>query len=155
MRIGKDGPIEDAETAPAPEPWDQLFPKLWKKGLDFFREHETKKLSREIQDRERISRAWESVARATHTRKFLEGDFWKDHFGPLLAAHQEIEPWRPGQATDHMTIVSRHLTASGEALFARKIEDTLKQWMDDGESAKKLIEADNERRRRIKEMSDR
>ena len=149
--IGKDGPIVSApQTSPTePEEWTPWYSGKFKELQDWLKNYDLKKSESLLLPQKRLADANKAIHRGAETRKFLESEFWLEFLKPALSDEQTVKPWKPGDSTDHMAIVSTHLFASGKSMLAEAILKKFEEWIRIGDNAKKIVAEDVERRKDI------
>lgn len=114
------------------------------------KQRETDAIKRTMASEERILELQERVERGVGAKRFVEGDFWLDHFEPFLRSEAVL---KPATAKDGVFDLARsfvtYLVGSGKVLVLGKVIATLDEWQEQGVEASKILELEAEKKRRV------
>ena len=91
--------------------------------------------------RARILELKVKVAVADRARAFVQSTFWAEDLLPFMQAQSDraMKPWRPGEPTDQASVEAKYFFSSGMAVSTENVLSKLRQWMDDGDAARREL----------------
>lgn len=91
--------------------------------------------------RARVLELKTKVAAADRARAFVQSSFWAEDLLPFMQAQSDraMKPWRPGEPTDQASVEAKYFFSSGMAVSTENVLSKLRQWMDDGDAARREL----------------
>ncbi len=125
-----------------PPIWPDFFDGVMKKLNLVMESRRADRVRSQLTPEKRILELRAEVRVGLLTRKFLDGEFWKEVLEPFLRNEAQLKPWAPGGPLPLEEVSTLHLWNSGKVYLLGVMVRQFGKWIEAGEGASKTLAED-------------